>query len=221
MTARRAPKLYERAFARAYGWASLRLYKELAWAYDPISRLVSGGRWDAWRRMALDYVSGRRVLEVGFGTGELLGALRERGFDVVGVDASREMQRVAGSKLRRNEIGVPRLLARANALPLASGTVDTVVSTFPAGFILEADSLRELARVLRSDGRLVIVGLAVELPRSPRYPLAIAQGSWGALWEYFERVAGQAGLAAEVAWREDGRARVPVITARRRDGEGP
>jgi SAM-dependent methyltransferase len=212
---RKAPavSLYQRAFLRAYGWATLRLYRELAWVYDPISRFVSAGRWDAWRRFALDYVEGPRVLEVGFGTGELLIALAGRGLEVTGIDASAAMQRVAARKLRSRGVVLPRLLASAERLPFAAGSFDTVVSTFPAGYILEADTLREIARILRPSGRLVIAGLAVELPPSVRYPLSIVPGTWAPLWNYFQRVAGEAGLAAEVTWREDGPARVPVIVA--------
>ncbi|MCU0506849.1 MAG: class I SAM-dependent methyltransferase [Anaerolineae bacterium] len=213
MPAPRRPSLYQRAFARVYGWATLRLYDELAWAYDPISRWVSGGRWDAWRRMALDYLTGPRVLEVGFGTGELLIELRERGYEVTGIDASRAMQRVAGRKLRARSCAIPRLLGSAAALPFAARVFDSIVSTFPAGYILEVASLRELARVLRPGGILVIAGLAVELPTSLRFPLSIAPGEWAPLWEYFVRAAGEAGLRADVSWRADGPARVPVIVA--------
>jgi len=219
VAASRRPSRFERAFGRAYGWATLHLYRELAWAYDPISRFVSAGRWGAWRRFALDYARGR-VLEVGFGTGELLIALAERGLPVVGADASREMQRVAARKLRRQGIAAPRFLARASELPFLSGAFDTVVSTFPAGYILEVASLAELARVLRPDGQLVIVGLAVELPTSWRYPLSIVPGTWEPLWAYFLHAAQEAGLSATVEWREDGPARVPVVLARRADREG-
>lgn len=219
MSESHAPSRFQRAFSRVYGWATLRLYKELAWAYDPISRFVSAGRWDAWRRFALDYAHGR-VLEIGFGTGELLIALAQRGLSVVGVDASREMQRVTARKLRRLSLTPPRCLARANGLPFPSAAFDTILSTFPAGYILEVASLRELARVLQPGGRLVIVGLAVELPMSWRYPLSIVPGTWEPLWAYFLEAANEAGLAAQVVWREDGSARVPVVIATRADLSG-
>ncbi len=60
---------------RLYLWATHRLYNELAWSYDLAAWIVSAGRWDRWRRMALDYVTQQPVLEVGFGTGELLLAM--------------------------------------------------------------------------------------------------------------------------------------------------
>jgi ubiquinone/menaquinone biosynthesis C-methylase UbiE len=58
-----------------YLWACERLYHELAPEYDLISRLVSAGAWPAWRRSVLPHLRGDRLLELGFGTGELLAEL--------------------------------------------------------------------------------------------------------------------------------------------------
>jgi SAM-dependent methyltransferase len=210
---------YRRAFFHAYGWATLRLYDELAWAYDPISSFVSAGRWEVWRRFALDYVSGPRVLELGFGTGELLMEMQRRGLAVTGLDLSRPMHRVFSRKLAKLGLTLPRVLARAETLPFPSATFDTIVSTFPAGYILESATLREIARVLARGGRLVIAGLIVQTPRSARYPLSIVpDGSWSRLWDHFEAVAAGAGLACTVTWRQDGRVHVPVVICTRADG---
>lgn len=155
-------------FARAYLWLAERLYHEFAWAYDPVSWLVSRGRWDAWRAEVLDYLAGPRVLEIGFGTGELLAALARRGYQVVGVELSPAMQRVTARKLRKQGLGaLPRLRGRSSALPFAAGAFDSVVSTFPSPYILEPDTFAEIGRLLRPPdppkvpgGRLVVVGLA-------------------------------------------------------------
>jgi SAM-dependent methyltransferase len=203
---------YLAAFSRAYGWATERLYHELAWAYDPISRFVSGGRWDAWRGFALDYVRGPRVLELGFGTGELLLAMERRGLAVVGLDLSRPMHRVVSRKSARNGFCAPRLLGRAEGLPFASAVFETVVSTFPAGYILQAATFREVRRVLTPAGRLVIAGLIVRIPRSIRQPLSITPDAPAdRLWSHIEDLAREAGLSCEVIWRQDGRALVPVV----------
>jgi len=42
---------------RLYLWATHRLYNEFAWSYDLAAWLVSTGRWDRWRRMALELAS--------------------------------------------------------------------------------------------------------------------------------------------------------------------
>jgi SAM-dependent methyltransferase len=209
-------KVYRRAFFQAYGWATLRLYDQFAWAYDPVSRFVSAGRWDAWRRFALDDVAGPRVLELGFGTGELLMEMQRRGYAVAGLDLSRQMHRVLGRKLAKLGISVPRVLARAERLPFSPASFNSVVSTFPAGYIAERATLAEIHRVLAPGGRLVIAGLIVQLPRSARYPLSIApDGAWSRLWDYYTGRAGEAGLACTVTWRRDGRAGVPVVVCTR------
>lgn len=56
-----------------------RLYHEFAWAYDGVSRLVSGGEWRSWQRAVLPYIQSSPVLEIGFGTGYLLLDLRTVG----------------------------------------------------------------------------------------------------------------------------------------------
>ena len=86
--------------ARLYLWATHRLYNQFAWAYDVASWVISLGQWSRWRRMALDHVprkgvhvTGQRVLELGFGTGELLIEMAERGWRVCGLELSPAMHR--------------------------------------------------------------------------------------------------------------------------------
>ncbi len=209
-------RAYQRAFFHVYGWASVRLYHELAWAYDPISRFVSAGRWAAWRGFALDYVVGPRVLELGFGTGELLIEMRSRGLHPVGLESSPEMHRVTRRKLTALSLSVPRVRAPAQRLPFASGAFDSVLSTFPAGYMLDAATLHEVARVLTPGGRLVIGGLSVILPRSLKYPLAVVPGgSFNRLWAYTQAKTAEAGFRSSLTRCEDGRARVPVIVCTR------
>ncbi len=152
---------------RLYLWLTERLYHEFAWAYDLVSWLVSLGRWDAWRKQVIPHLRGERVLELGFGTGELLMELNRRGYQVVGLELSAEMQRVAGRKLRRKGFAlIPRVRGQAQRLPFASASFDSATATFPAGYIFDAETLAEVRRVLRvgeGAGRFVIVGLSVDV----------------------------------------------------------
>ena len=77
--------------ATAHFWLAERLYNELAWAYDPASWLISLGKWAAWRKEVLPFIAGRQVLEIGFGTGELIIELARRGFAVYGLERSQTM----------------------------------------------------------------------------------------------------------------------------------
>ena len=165
------------------------LYNELAWIYDGVSRLVSWGEWRSWQRTALPYLTGPRVLELGFGTGDLLCDLGETRHQVWGLELSRQMVRIARGKLRRRGLGHSLVRGRAQALPLASNTFDSLAVTFPSPFILHPRTLEEIHRVLRTRGRLVVVPVA--------YPRR--QGPVGWLFDLLYAVTGQ---TASPAWGE-------------------
>ena len=209
--------------ARLYIWATYRLYHEFAWAYDLAAWIVSLGRWSGWRLRALDHVTGDRVLEVGFGTGSLLVEMAQRRVTAVGLDFSPEMQRTAGRKLARRGLSVPRVRALTQAMPFAAGSFDSIVSTFPAAYILDPATLAEVARLLRrpdpergiEGGRLVVVGMVVAVESRP---VQRAQGLlFGAPGESaigrFKRIAADTGLRVRVVEQEGERVRVPVISA--------
>lgn len=144
-----------------YTFLYYQLYTRFAWAYDGVSRLVSLGRWDSWRRTALDFVVGRDVLEVGFGTGELLVEMARRHFAVTGLEASADMHRITSRKLAAAGRTVQRTQGLAQHLPFADASFDTIVATFPAGFITDPVAHGEFARVLRPGGQLVLVDVAL------------------------------------------------------------
>ena len=210
---------------RLYIWATYRLYDEFAWAYDLVSWLVSLGRWSGWRLSALDQITGQRVLEVGFGTGELLSEMAVRGLEPVGLDASPAMHRVTARKLARRALDIPRVSGVTQAMPFPDGSFDSIVCTFPAGYILEPATLCEAARVLsppdpataRAGGRLVVVGMvvAIDVPVWRRAMQFLFGAQGGAVLERFTGLAQAAGLHVDILEQGDGRMRVPVVVAER------
>ena len=143
-------------------WALLHLlfrllYNEFAWAYDWVSWAVSLGDWQAWARTAVPHIAGDQVLELAHGPGHLLEEMASRSLESVGLDQSPAMGRLARRRLRKARLATPLVRARAQALPFPDAYFDSVVSTFPAEFIAERPTLREVARVLRPGGRLVVV----------------------------------------------------------------
>lgn len=137
------------------------LYHELAWAYDLVAWIVSFGQWKVWGRAAIPHLQGPRVLELAHGPGHLLVAMTRTGFAPVGLDLSPQMGRLARARLRRayqSGVSTPGLvLARAQAMPFRSSSFNSVVSTFPAEFIIQAETLKEIARVMQGGGRAVVV----------------------------------------------------------------
>ncbi len=133
------------------------LYNELAWTYDWVSAGVSVGQWRRWQRAALPYLRPGPTLEIAHGTGDLLLDLHADGYAAVGLDLSPAMGRVARRKLRARGVAAPLVRGNVLALPFASQAFASLVSTFPAEFILASEALGEFHRVLVPGGVLVIV----------------------------------------------------------------
>lgn len=135
------------------------LYTHLAFSYDMIAWLSSMGQWRDWRNTAiLDYDPGT-ILELGHGPGHLLLELKKKGVSVIGLDPSRQMNRLAQQKLRRSDFTPEIVRGKAQALPFADKSVSAVVSTFPSNYIIDPTTLSEVGRVLPGGGWLVIIGL--------------------------------------------------------------
>ena len=215
---------------RLYAWAAERLYYEFAWAYDAVSWLVSLGHWAAWRRMALDYVDSHTVLEIGFGTGELLVEMGRRGLRACGLDRSPAMQRITARKMQRGGIQAPCVRGTVQKAPFVDGCFDSIISTFPAAYILDPATLREAARLLRppdpghgtGGGRLVVVGMILDTDsRFLRQVMGFVFGVAGeSVLARYERMATTAGLHVTVTVRSgkglSKRVRIPVVIAEKR-----
>ncbi len=135
------------------------LYNELAWTYDMVSWLVSFGQWRTWQRSSLPFLVGRRVLELGHGPGHMLLALVEAGYEVVGVDISPYMGRLARHRLLKVGQRPPLIQADVRYLPF-SAVFDSILATFPTNYIVQPETLAAVRRLLREGGRLVIVPAA-------------------------------------------------------------
>ncbi len=132
------------------------LYHSFSWAYDGVAALVSFGQWQTWGRAVLPFVTGRRILELGYGSGDLQAALGEAGFEAFGVDESWQMARRAARRVDHRRL----LRGRGEALPFEAKAFDCVLATFPAPYLFEESTLLEIRRVLRCEGRLVILPAA-------------------------------------------------------------
>ena len=98
---------------------------------------------------ALGPLAGRRVADIGCGTGRLLGSLSSHGAQAVGIDTDPAMLALASTRGR---------VARADAhqLPLADASVDGAVTVATLEFTADpARVLTEMARITRPGGRLV------------------------------------------------------------------
>lgn len=114
-------------------------------------------RFTAYRHRLVREASGR-VLEIGVGSGLNLSLYPEAVTSVVGLDPSRKLLSMAARAPRRTSLAVRLVRGRAEALPLASGSIDTVVTTWTMCSVEDlVAATREVHRVLEPSGRWLFV----------------------------------------------------------------
>jgi ubiquinone/menaquinone biosynthesis C-methylase UbiE len=123
----------------------------LAERYD---ELRPGQEWLYDTLVRMGDLRGRRVLDIGCGTGTLAAALAGRyACKVWGVDPSAEMIEVAR---RRAPRGVGFKLGRAEALPFRDGWFERATMTLVSHLVDRPVAFAQARRVLRADGVLVL-----------------------------------------------------------------
>ena len=107
----------------------------------------------------LSQTAGRRVLEVGVGTGLALPHYRPE-LEVVGIDLSREMLLKAQERVRDERLAAVHGLLEmdAEATAFADASFDIAVAMFTASVVPDARKLfAEMSRVVRPGGHLLFV----------------------------------------------------------------
>jgi len=106
-------------------------------------------------------LSGKKILDVGAGTGRLSLGFAKQGASVTALDLSGKMLQI----LTRNNPRIETQIADAEALPFADNTFDIVVAAFlivhlkdPARFFDEA------YRVLKDDGKFLVTNINQKEP---------------------------------------------------------
>jgi len=149
------------------------MFTRIARRYDLMNSLMTGGRHQAWRRVAARLATpqpGGLALDVATGTGDLALALltetQVRG--VVGVDFSDGMLKVGREKLRRlDPTGRVSLVAGdALRLPFPDKTFACVTSAFLLRNLADlAQGFTEMRRVTQAGGK--VVALEITEPALP------------------------------------------------------
>lgn len=133
------------------------MFDAIAPRYDLVNRLMTFRMDVGWRKRTLRDLRlrpGSVVLDLACGTGDLCRMLEESGLRPVGMDLSFGMLAAART-------GAPLVHADALALPVPDGAVDGVTCGFALRNFRELPPFfDELARVVRSGGRIALLDVA-------------------------------------------------------------
>jgi demethylmenaquinone methyltransferase/2-methoxy-6-polyprenyl-1,4-benzoquinol methylase len=194
------------------------MFDGIAGVYDLLNTAMTAGLHHRWRARAADLArvgAGDRVLDVASGTGDLALELARRvspGGEVVGSDFSEGMLARARAKAKAGGgVAVRPRFEWGDALELAyaEDTFDAATVGFGARNYSDLQrGLREMARVVRPGGRVVV--LEITTPVKP--PLSFFYGLW------FDRIVPLIGRATQAFGRA--RLRLRGRAAEGSDGTG-
>jgi demethylmenaquinone methyltransferase/2-methoxy-6-polyprenyl-1,4-benzoquinol methylase len=158
------------------------MFDRVAGNYDALNSVMTAGMHHRWRERAAartELGPGDSALDVCCGTGDLALELSSRvtpGGHVVGCDFSEPMLDLAREKAAAREAqGVRFEWADALELPYDGARFDAVTVGFGVRNLADLDrGLREMGRVLKPGGRLVIL----EITQPTRPPLSTFYSLW-------------------------------------------
>lgn len=137
-------RTYDKSVERDYGNCILNFYKY----YNKILDTT-------YEKAIRDKENTIKILEIGVGTGNLASRFLQNQYDIIGIDQSREMLNVAKEKLPKLKLRLGDFLN----IPFENGKFDVIVSTYAFHHLNEKGkkiAIREILRVLKDDGRVVI-----------------------------------------------------------------
>lgn len=130
------------------------MFDRVAPRYELLNTLMTFGldrRWRAELARGLRLRPDQRVLDLACGTGDLARSFARVGARPLGLDRSAGMLRSARTL-------APLVRADAEALPLATGSMDALASAFALRNFVDLSAVfSEVARVLRPGGRLALL----------------------------------------------------------------
>ena len=153
------------------------MFDHIAPTYDVLNHTLSLGTDRGWRRKAMDALGKHRprhILDVATGTGDfaILAARRlgTEGLHITGADISEGMMQVGREKVR--QLGLERVIRfcreDCTQLSFADASFDAVTVAYGVRNFQDLDAgLREMCRVLRPGGHLLVV----ELASPPHFPM--------------------------------------------------
>ena len=133
-----------------------RLFATIAGRYDLITRVLSFGLDQRWKKRLVDSISvpaGTRALDLACGTGDLAVLLARQGAVVTGLDITPAMLTLARAKPQGH--GIRWVAGDMTTLPFPDSSMDLITTGYGLRNVPELSrALTEAHRVLAGDGRI-------------------------------------------------------------------
>ncbi len=153
------------------------IYSRIAKGYDFIIKVLPF--WKNWIIQAIPHIRGEKVLEVSFGTGLLLSQYADK-FETCGIDYNAKMVELAKKNLESKGIAANLIEGNVESLPYENESFDTVINTMAfTGYPNSILAMSELKRVLKTDGRLILVD--INYPINMNFPGRLLTKLWMSL----------------------------------------
>jgi demethylmenaquinone methyltransferase / 2-methoxy-6-polyprenyl-1,4-benzoquinol methylase len=141
------------------------MFDSIAWRYDFLNHFLSFGIDKLWRRKAVRIISRNykqpAILDVATGTGDLaIASLKARPVKVTGIDISQKMLEIGREKVSRKGLAgkIELLSGDSENIPFGNDTFDVAMVAFGVrNFSDPLKGLREMKRVIRMDGMIVVL----------------------------------------------------------------
>ena len=140
------------------------LFDSIAYRYDLLNHLLSGGVDFYWRRRAVEQlkdIKPKTILDVATGTGDFaIATMRLNPLKVIGIDIAEEMLKLGRAKIEKHGLGeiISLQTGEAENIQFADGSFDAAIVAFGArNFENLEKGLTEMHRVLHSKGKIVVL----------------------------------------------------------------
>ncbi len=146
-----------------------KLFDNIAPDYDRLNHILSLNIDKGWRRKAVketvDTEKPLEILDVACGTGDFTIEIARKaaeGSRVTGIDLSEGMMKIGREKIQKAGVKAEMVQGDCEALPYGEGTFDRISVGFGVRNFEHLDiGLKEMCRVLKKDGKLVVLELSV------------------------------------------------------------
>lgn len=140
------------------------LFDSIAYRYDLLNHLLSGGIDFYWRRRAVEHLNDiqpKTILDVATGTADFaIATMRLKPEKVIGIDIAEAMLRIGRGKLKKRGLDnvITLYSGEAESIQFETGSFDAAIVAFGArNFEHLEKGLSEMRRVLRDGGKIVVL----------------------------------------------------------------